>query len=225
MMRLEMADARENLAKAIEAAGVYSMRELSLGAGKNETYLYAFINKHTPRELPEDVTQYLAKKLGMNEEDLMSSRQSSTLRARARKSAGLNSEGDGLMPIYGREPGTVTGPVNLTTGQCGETPRPGPLLRDSSGKPDPNAFAVLTTSTKMSPAFNKGDILYINTIRPARAGDHVLIVWPDGYARVRELVDEDSTSINVATHKPRKMEKIKKSDLTAIFRIDGSHRT
>ena len=57
------------IVKQLDLKGL-NMKEVSLGIGRNETYLHQFIAKGTPKRLHENDRQKLAKLLGVSEDQL-----------------------------------------------------------------------------------------------------------------------------------------------------------
>ena len=60
---------RRRVLELIERTGT-DLKKASLAAGKNAAYVHQFIYRGTPKILPEDVRESLAKHLGVDSRDL-----------------------------------------------------------------------------------------------------------------------------------------------------------
>ena len=60
---------RDFLEKSVKEKG-FSLNSLSLKLGKNSTYLFHFIKRHSPRRLDETTRRKLAQLLDVSEQDL-----------------------------------------------------------------------------------------------------------------------------------------------------------
>ncbi|WP_420403326.1 S24 family peptidase [Nisaea sp.] len=65
------------------------LKKASLACGKNHAYLHQFINRGTPRKLPEDVRYALARHLGVDESVLRTDRDALPAPPRAGRAAAL----------------------------------------------------------------------------------------------------------------------------------------
>lgn len=69
LVKSDADSARSHLMQAInDAQGQHSLKSLSLALGKNPAYLHQYVNKKSPRSLPEDLRFQLAKILSVNEQ-------------------------------------------------------------------------------------------------------------------------------------------------------------
>jgi phage repressor protein C with HTH and peptisase S24 domain len=69
MASLNLTPARKRLSDAIAASDVWDLKKLSLEAGRSHAYLQQFITRNSPRVLPEDVREVLARLLGGDPND------------------------------------------------------------------------------------------------------------------------------------------------------------
>src|SRR3569623_1455650 len=60
---------RDFLRGKIDQSGL-SLADLSKGAGKNHAYLQQYFERGVPKRLPEEVREYLAQRLGIDEMSL-----------------------------------------------------------------------------------------------------------------------------------------------------------
>lgn len=106
------------------------------------------------------------------------------------------------VPVRGTAVGGNAGDFSLN-GETVDYIRRPPVLANVR-----SAFAIFYTNDSMYPAFEHGDPIYINPVRPPRAGDYVLIEMhggrdgSPGAAYVKKLVRRTPTQIIVAQFNP-----------------------
>jgi phage repressor protein C with HTH and peptisase S24 domain len=88
--------------------------------------------------------------------------------------------------------------------------------------PDAGIFALYIRGTTMEPRFHEGDLVYVDSGRPAEPGDDVLIELhpdePDGIrpAFIRRLISSAADAIVVRQHNPKREMTV---DLKNIARV------
>jgi hypothetical protein len=150
-----------------------SLSEVSLALGRNHAYLQQFLERGTPREIPERIRPGLAALLQVDE---------TALRDAAAGTAASLPRGRGVagerrpvapsptcdLPVYAGAQGGPTG-MQVLPEPIDWVSRPRPLENVAK------AFAVYVVGDSMEPAYRHGDLVFVHPALPALRGDDVLL--------------------------------------------------
>ncbi|HEX6978286.1 MAG TPA: S24 family peptidase [Alphaproteobacteria bacterium] len=172
-----------------------SLAEVSLKLGRNHAYLQQFLERGTPREIPEKIRPALAAILGVDERALRRvdgadgrtgpQRHDGAARRIDPVALAGSTAKDRDLPVYASAQGGPTGML-VTPDPIDWVPRPRPLEHVAQ------AFAVYVVGDSMEPAYRHGDMVLVHPSLPPLRGDDVLLVkhQPDRdmIAMVKNLV-------------------------------------
>ncbi|MEP0149978.1 S24 family peptidase [Roseibium sp.] len=199
-------DVRKFLENAAKDKDI-SLAELSRGAGKNHAYLQQFIGRGKPVKLPEDVREYVARRLGVDEA-MLGAKTSSRLPADATPIADIP-----VLPrneVVGDHPDlpvfvSARGGLREDSMIIGSEPieyvkRPEPLWNVRDG------YAVYVAGESMSPAYENGDMVLVHPHRPGRPGDDVIVIGGDEdgtrYALIKRLMKSTNAEWHLRQFNP-----------------------
>jgi Peptidase S24-like len=217
--------ARTALIHAVEhAIPAVTLKELSLATGRNHAYLHQYLYQGTPRKLPEDVRQYLARTLNIDERLLVTNHGARSGDVTFKEQAhGYIPAGDGPryggrdLPIMGRSD-EEDDRIVISGSHAGITERPSFLENV------PDAFAVYVAIDSMKPRFKRGEMIYIDPSRPINAGDDVLIEFTDGRGTIKELVGRRKNRIYLRQYNPPQEFSVMASSVRRMSLIVGTRR-
>lgn len=184
----------------------YSLRELSLLIERNATYLTQYVNKGSPRELPERDRERLAFVLKIGPQDL-SDMPVGQITATATVPAKVDAPRPAPAAVSPK--GVPVLSVALVGDTMGRIPvdqavemLERPRAVDGVG----NAFAVRVSSNAFYPAFRPGDIAFVHPNIPPLAGDLVCVTCADGHLLLGRLAadsgPERPTVLSFAEFRP-----------------------
>lgn len=197
-----------------------SMKDLSKVIGKNDAYIQQFLDRNTPRVLPEREREIIARHLGVDEDYL---RDDSRLKLGGptafpiRRAPALG-YGAPDLPIMGRAHGAGGTYISLNTGRVGMTERPAYLIGVEDG------FAFYVVEESMVPRFRPGELCYVNPNKPPVAGDDVLIEFEDGSGVVKEFVRQTDAKVIAKQHNPPKTVTYDLAKVKSVRFIQGARR-
>lgn len=197
------------------------MKDLSRAIGKNDAYIQQFLDRQSPRRLPERERKLIAIHLGIDESALIDDDYLNSIGrpsgAQIRKAQPMALENKDL-PIYGRALAGNPNAISLEGRMVGKTERPSFLENVE------DAFAIYVNGDSMEPRFKHGEIVYINPHKPAMPGDDVLIEFLDDTGLVKELVRQTADKLIVKQHNPARRLTYKTDDIKHVRFIQGSRR-
>jgi phage repressor protein C with HTH and peptisase S24 domain len=222
---------RELIRAIIEERGL-SMAALSTGAGKNHAYLQQFLERGVPKRLPEDVRQYLAVALAIDESMLKEGRVQQKLNT-PRPKTGITpsfisaqtgrSEGpQDLLSVLGMAEGGPDG-WNLWNGDVIET-----IRRPDNLVGVPGAYAVYVSGTSMEPRYHPGEKAHIHPGKPVLPGAYVLVQrkpiqeGEPPLAIIKRLVRRTASKVTLEQLNPKKQFDVPASDIVSIHKVVGS---
>jgi len=166
-----------------------SMKDLSKHCGKNNAYVFQFLNTGSPKVLPEDVRNRMAEALELPPDMLRHNAPPSIRRqqelASIAKSNTTSIYSSTEVPVY-----RVGFPVDALRADEWAT---WPIL-PSSAAPT-GAFAVWVGGD--SSRLRTGDLAFVHPTRPARRGDIVVVISDQTLSAIGELTEISSTSATV----------------------------
>lgn len=194
------------LDKAAEQAGK-TLKELSLAAGKNHAYLQQYINRGTPRVLPEDVRATLAAELGGEPDDY----KEQNARPSAPRITGVGPASEQLAgtPLPQSQHAPRDEVVVLSMYDVNASAGPGSIVED--GEPIgyyPISLSLLQSITRapaemvgviqvrgnsMEPDLKHGDLIFVDRSVTSVAGDFAYVLDRGGYLQVKYLVAQHKT--------------------------------
>lgn len=95
-------------------------------------------------------------------------------------------------------------------------PRPDPLRRVA------DAYAVYVNGASMEPRYYSGELVYVNPVRPPRAGDFVVVEFDDGQGFVKQLVKQTGDLVILHQFNPDKLIEVPRERIKLIHLIIGS---
>jgi phage repressor protein C with HTH and peptisase S24 domain len=196
-----------------------SLAAWSRAAGKKGTYLFDYIKKGSPRELPEDVRVKLAPLLGVDENELRSASQ-----AKLRSGANfLVSTEFRFIPAY--DQGASAGTGAFVEGE------PIPLyslsfrtdwLRTITNASDEDLFVLFADGDSMENTIRSGDSMLVDRTQTNPRKDGIYVFMWDGLLNVKRLTSNPKTkSITIGSDNPAydKFTGIKPSEIEVIGRV------
>lgn len=194
-----------------------SLRWLSLEIGGGHAYLQQFINRGSPKKLPEDKRRALAELLSVDETELGGPTGTASVRLPNARIGGPVQLG-GVIPVYGHAVGGSDGEFILNGNQIGELAVP-PVL---AGVPD--AYAVYVVGDSMEDRYHAGEAVYVNPRMPLRRGDYVVaqIAADEGaapYAYVKKFIGWTTKTLRLEQLNPKRSLEFPKSRVVSVHRI------
>ena len=169
---MSVADSRVRLMELVHAQGV-SLSGLSALLGRNPSYLQQFVRKGSPRKLEEGDRRTLARFFGVDESDLGGAGEGADGESRylgQRRAGGEWADVPRLPLGASAGPGAVAG-GEIPVGQLRFSAR----WLKANGLDAAMLSAIEVEGDSMDPTLRDGDeILVDRTVRPLRAGIHVL---------------------------------------------------
>lgn len=223
---IAMSDVRKFVESRIEELGL-DMASVSKAVGRNHAYIQQYIQRGTPKILPEGTRKLLAEVLRCKEGDLKEAAHvRDAVSALAIKGPILvpGSRGptvgptlDRTLPIYGRAQAG-----NYGVAIIGSDDRPidwtfmPPQLEGVDG-----AYGTFVYGDSMYPAYAHGDIAFIHPSAPFKTGDDVHIIMNTDEAFVKRYISRRGGLITVEQFKPAKVIEIAEADIREIRRVVG----
>lgn len=162
---------RALVARLIEERG-FDFAELSRTLGKNHAYVQQYVRRGTPRVLPEGVRDLLAPLLGLRPEELKPGGLALPA-SNVRPALDAPDVSPGALPrdvpILGTAVGGVNGDFELN-GEIVDMARRPPALAGMR-----SVFALYVVGDSMSPAFEPGDLVFLQRSRHPASGDYVVV--------------------------------------------------
>lgn len=162
---------RELVGQRIEASG-RPLSDFSKAVGKNHAYMFQYVKMGKPRTLPEAVRDLLAPELGLRPEDLKPGSPAAPP-SNVRPAPDAPDIAPGALPrdvpILGTAVGGVNGDFELN-GEIVDMARRPPALSGMK-----SVFALYVVGDSMSPAFEPGDLVFLQRSRHPAPGDYVVI--------------------------------------------------
>lgn len=224
MAESQAEDAVRRLVAASIAEKNLSMAGISRGLGKSHAYIQQYLEKKSPRWLPEDVRPMLAQLLGLEEAQL---RRPGAPPASPRPLSPIplpspHQPGQGRdLPVLGM---AECGPDgwSLWNGEIIEM-----VSRPANLAGVPKAYAVYVVGHSMEPRFQSGEIVHVHPFKPVNAGAYVLVqLKPDQpgeapKAVLKRLVRESAAKLVLEQFSPAKKFDIAKADIVSVHRVVG----
>lgn len=202
-----------------------NLAALSRGAGRNHAYFQQYLERGTPRVLPEDIRDYLAPILGLQPNELKPSAGSQPLlESNVKPAPGVRpiawADLPKDVPVYGTVVGGASGEFELN-GEVIDYVRRPPGIAKTRG-----VFALYVVGDSMAPWRQPGDLVYCTTLRQARGGDYVVVALKrpaDGGpapAYLKRLVGVRGPSTILEQYNPPLDDlAIKSDDIEIIYRV------
>lgn len=151
-----------------------NLSELSKGIGRNHAYFQQYLERGSPRALPEDIRDYLAPIIGLQPNDLKpSSGFAPPIESNVRPAPDVRqiawADLPKDVPVYGTVVGGAAGDFELN-GEVIDYVRRPPGIAKMRG-----VFALYVIGDSMTPWRRPGDLVYCTTLRQARPGDYVVV--------------------------------------------------
>ncbi len=207
-----------------------SLAEVSLKLGRNHAYLQQFLERGTPREIPEKIRPALAAILGVDEQALRHQdgaddrarlqRHDDTAHRVSPVALASGTVKDRDLPVYASAQGGPTGML-VTPDPIDWVPRPRPLEHVAQ------AFAVYVVGDSMEPAYRHGDMVLVHPSLPPLRGDDVLLVkhQPDRdmIAMVKNLVGWNERSWRLKQWNPAREFQVSRQEWQQAHVIVGKY--
>lgn len=213
---------RDLIRKKIDEKGL-DLADLSRHVGKNHAYIHQFLNRGSPRVLPEDVRERLAPRLGLIPDDLRPKGAQSLPSAPAIPNFFAASKGGpDRMPVLGTAEGGDDGSFSWNGDIVDFTPRPAYLMGA------PQAYAIYVAGASMAPRYEPGELLYVHPGRPVTIGCYVLVqLTPRAEgepprAFLKRLAKKTGTKMVLEQFNPAKTFDVQSKDVVSVHRIVGS---
>lgn len=198
------------------------LANVSKKIGRNHAYLWQFLYRGVPRDLPESEREKLAPIIGVEESQL----RATTVPGATRKAAASpNARGLTQAPIttrvpaYGHPVGGKDGQFVLNGNKVAD------IIAPSSLQSVPEAYAVYVVGDSMAPRYFAGEAVFVNPRLPVRRDDFVVaqIATDEGgeapLAYVKRFVSMDAKTLKLAQFNPKKMLEFPRSKVVSIHRI------
>jgi phage repressor protein C with HTH and peptisase S24 domain len=222
---------RELIRSIVEERNL-SMAALSTGGGKNRAYLQQFIERESPKRLPEDFRVYLAGALEIEESRLRGTGrinpQMLTTPSPPKKGASgprnsvTNEAGAELLKVLGMAEGGPDG-WNLWNGDVVQTiNRPDNLIGVKG------AYGVLVRGTSMSPRYDPNMIAHVHPWMEPAPGDYVVVQRKPLHegdpplAVLKRLVRRTARIVVLASLSPAKEMEVPAGEVVSIHVVVGS---
>ena len=206
-----------------------NMTEASRQIGRNPAYIQQFLERGTPKELPEGVREALAPLLGLSPDELRNAQPVELHRGERHKSA-THAPKDALelplttkdLPVLGAVRGGKLGAGSFAdNGELfGMVARPASLLGVSS------AYAVFVVDDSMEPRYIAGEVAHVNPHKPCRPGCFVVVQTEnqdgDRDYLIKRLVRRSGGKVRLAQYNPPQEFDIPSETVTAMHRIVGT---
>lgn len=85
-----------------------------------------------------------------------------------------------------------------------------------------DGFAIAYSGFDASPRYEEGDLLFVDTARPARRGDYVYVVSASGFVSVRRFEARASDGFRLVVIDSGEVETVPAQDVDTVFVIRGS---
>lgn len=241
---LPMDDPRELIKKAVER-GLVTYAALSRASGKNSAYFQQYVTRGVPRELDEDVRASVAPLLQVEPQALRDPTRAAKAPSTALASPNL---GPSLLPLP--PPNLRPGPP-LPEDPVGTRARDFPIFGTAAGangdgafvlsagevvdwrtRPaslasNRRAFGLYVEGDSMHPALPHGELIVVDPVRKAAAGDLVVIVIvkkvdDNGHeqeAFVKELVRATADKYLCRQYNPPKQLEFERRQVAQLYRV------
>jgi hypothetical protein len=184
--------------------------DLSRAVQRNETYVHQFVFRGTPKRLPEDVRETLARTLGVSEDELRGTppgqqrRLSPATRAAVMSPPATPATKERDLPVF-----TEAG-ATLASAAVSWTPRPRSL--DAA----PGSFAVWVS--RKHGRLNPGDMVFVHPSQPPRDGDLVVVIKDDRIVAVGDLTRQAGDLVSILVTADGKPERFSLGD-TRVLKV------
>jgi lambda repressor-like predicted transcriptional regulator len=225
-------DAVRELIRGIIVERGLSMAALSTGAGKNHAYLQQFLERGTPKRLPEDVRQYLANVLAV-EESMLKEGRLIQKRITPRPKMGVTSSAFSAQSVQSEGPEDLLKVLGMAEGgPDGWCWWNGDII-ETIRRPDnlvgvPGAYAVYVTGSSMEPRYCAGEKAHIHPGRPVLPGAYVLVQRKPLHegdaplAIIKRLVRRSASKVTLEQLNPKKQFDVAAADIVSIHKVVGS---
>ena len=242
----ELDPARQLLQRLVAETGA-DLANLSRGAKKNHAYLQQYLKRGTPRELPEDVREYLARHFSINADNFRlrprdGDHSNLTAIAKIGPTADHHSVTNGFeetrpasnadmsrivpgaelrgrrdVPVYASAQGGDDGMV-ISNDPIDWVVRPDALLHAKDG------FGVYCIGDSMSPAIEQGFLVVVHPGLPPARDDYVLLtatreIGNETAALVKRLVKIEPQHWVVRQYNPSREFRLARKEWQAIFKV------
>lgn len=233
---------RKRLKEAFAASPEPSMKALSIEAGKNHAYIQQFIDRGTPRRLPEDVRALLSERLNIPENELggrsplIASYDPDEDQDPVAFEPGVSTlvayegKAPGAMPdvdvTAGAGPGDVAAPHVMPNGGVvysadavrGELVLPGYLLGEYTHAEAGRVHVVRVRGDSMETTLSSGDRVLVDTtdIRLGQGGVFVFLD-PDGEVVVKRLAKAGRGEVEAVSDNPKQPSRTYRADEIGII--------
>lgn len=190
--------------------------------GHNHAYLQQFLSRGVPRKLEEDDRAALSKALGVPEDDLKLGSELSSVRPAplAPKPPAMERENRDV-PVWGTVEGGPHGAFEIyySSDPVDYVTRPAGIEKARK------VYALFVVGESMVPAYQPGELIYVNPAKPPSIGcDVVIQIRPDheGDAPryyLKELMRRTATKLICQQHNPRREVTYDLSEVVEIHRV------
>ena len=207
-----------------------TLKSLSEKLGKNHAYLQQFVQRGTPRVLPEEIRIHLAELLGVDQRSLRgpfkeapSERLPPSLLAK-RPASEIQRERPATLltqrspPSAARANEVMHETIPLlgqgVAGRDGSFPFNGERVADIPAPPSiariRDAYAIYVVGTSMLPRYEPGEIVFVDPTKPAMRGDYVVVQISEGgddvasAGYIKQYVSMDEKQIKLLELHPKR---------------------
>jgi phage repressor protein C with HTH and peptisase S24 domain len=204
------------------------MAETSRRLGRNPAYIQQFLERGSPKELPESVREALGPLLGVEPDQLRNTQKGTPDKQMPKKSPFRRPEN--AIPSIMTKDLPVLGAARggrLGAGQFADNGEFFGLVdRPASLQGIRSAYAVFIVDDSMEPRYYAGEVAQVNPHKPCAPGSFVVVQTetPNGERDylVKRLVRRTASAVRLAQFNPKKEFDVPAENVTAIHRIVGT---
>jgi phage repressor protein C with HTH and peptisase S24 domain len=194
---------RRKVVKLIDDRGT-NLKKASEAAGKNLAYMHQFIYRGTPKVLPEDVREALARFLGVDDAELRHPQVPRRKRPRSKSVP----EREGFSAISEIDVRASAGPGAFHDGleeSKGAWLFPDPVIRHEFRARTEDLRIITIDGDSMEPLLSSGDRILIDTAQRVPVPPGIFVVW-DGMGlvakRVEHVINSDPPRVLIKSINP-----------------------
>lgn len=188
----------DGLARLMEREGM-TLKSLSAVVGRNAAYFHQFKTRNTPRVLPVEVLEKLAMAFNVDQTTLLPVVTPNVKIAESPPELPPRDSMSYNIPVYGTAAGSDRGAMILSE-RIDFVART-PALANRVG-----VYALRVVGDSMSPAHEHGALVFVDSNKPTRAGDYVIIQTRtdegEREAYIKRLVRQNSAQVIVEQINP-----------------------
>jgi phage repressor protein C with HTH and peptisase S24 domain len=201
------------------------MANVSRAIGRNHAYLFQFLTKGSPAELPEKTRIALAAQLLVDESALRAGGAPSSTPQRERANARIGNPIEDpfnwqTIPVYGQAVGGVDGRFIFNGQKITDVIAP-PSLSNVA-----DAYAVYVVGESMEPRYFAGETIYVHPRLPIRKGDFVVVQLKadeenenEKLGYVKQFLSMDDRRIRLTQFNPVKTLEFSRRDVISVHKI------